>query len=630
MSDHESCTSDDADANTEPRPEATTAAGAMSRRTLTQGAAALGIGVSLAPSLARGQEASPTASPVASLVGDASLRPAAGTESQERGAGGDLRLLVWQAPSVAAPHSGSGDKDFLAGSLVMEPLLHFLPDGTIIPNLVTEVPTVENGLLAADLSTATFTLLPDVTWSDGEPFTSRDVQFTWEWITTESNASVSFGVWSTIASIETPDELTAVVTYANPSVTWFEPFTGSHIGPIYPAHVFGDDPANKNEAFLSNPIGTGPYVVETFTANDQITYVLNENYREPTKPYFSNVLMKGGGDPASAARAVLQTGDFDFAWNLQVEPEVLADLEGGGAGTFHTFPGVLVEYLSLNLSDPRTEVDGQVSQKDTPHPILSDPEVRRALNLAIQRDVIAERFYGEGQPPTANVLTGLETFTSPNTSWAYDPAQAGDILDAAGWAFDGDWRAKEGVELSLSLAAPTSSVRQKEQAVIKENWESIGVRVELIQVESSVFFSGAPDNTQNAAHKEWDVDLSANGPTSPIPPSYLSSWYGGPDGSNIAQRENDWQRDNTTRWRNDEYDALFEELLQATDVERANEILVQLNDLVIENVVAIPLVQRCDAPYAISNRMRPENMAIGPRFAISTWNIANWNTVEEG
>ncbi len=180
-----------------------------------------------------------------------------------------------------------------------------------------------------------------------------------------------------------------------------------------------------------------------------------------------------------------------------------------------------------------------------------------------------------------------------------------------------------------TLAAPVSSVRQKEQAVLQENWEGIGVRVELQQVESTVFFDGSPGNDQNAAHKLWDIDLSANGPTSPVPTSYLNAWYAGPDGENIAQAENDWQRDNTSRWQSAEYDALFEELLQATDGERANEILIALNDLVIENVAAIPLVQRCDAPYALSNRIRPENVAIGPRFAISTWNIANWNVVEE-
>jgi len=600
----------------------------LTRRRLAQATSGIAA-LALAPSALAAQDASPAASPAASPVAVTATRPSAGTDTQQRGAGDELRLLVWQAPSVVAPHSGTGDKDFVASALVFDPLLHFLPDGTIIPNLVTQVPTVENGQLAADLSTVTFTLLPDVLWSDGEPLTSRDIAFTWQWITTQSNASVNYATWSTIAGIETPDDLTAVVTFANPAVTWFEPFTGAHLGAIYPAHAFNDDPANRNEAFLSAPIGTGPYVVDTFAANDQITYTPNDNYREPTKPYFSSVLLKGGGDPASAARAVLQTGEFDWAWNIQVEPEVIAQLEAdGGKGAYYTFPGVLIESLGLNFSDPDTEVDGQVSQKDTPHPILSDLAVRQALNLAIDREQIATAFYGEGQPPTANILSGLESFTSPNTSWAYDPDKANRLLDEAGWILDGSTRVKDGVELALSIAAPASQVRQKEQAVIKANWEAIGASVELIQVESSVYFDGSPGNTQNAAHKPWDVELAANGPTSPIPTAYLSGWYAGPDGENIAQAENDWQRDNVSRWRNAEYDALFEELLQTTDAERANEILIALNDLVIGDVAQIPLVQRTDAPYVLSSRIRQENVAIGPRFAISTWNIANWNAAE--
>ena len=529
------------------------------------------------------------------------------------------------------PHSGSGDKDYVAAALVSEPLLHFLPDGTIIPNLVTEVPSAENGQLAADLSTVTFTLLPDVTWSDGEPFTARDVQFTWEWITTQDNASVNYAIWNTISGIETPDDLTAVVTFASPSVTWFEPFTGSSHRADLPGPRVRRRPRQQERGLPLQP-DRHRSLRGGDLRRQRPDHLCGERElpRADQAVLQPGVLLKGGGDPASAARAVLQTGEFDWAWNIQVEPEVIAQIEAdGGQGSYHTFPGVLVEYLGLNLSDPRTEVDGQISQKDTPHPILGDLAVRQALNLAIQRDVIAERFYGDGQPPTANVLTGLESFTSPNTTWAYDPDEAGRLLDEAGWVLDGDVRAKDGVELALTLAAPVSAVRQKEQAVIQQNWEAIGVKVELLQVESSVYFDGSPGNEQNAAHKPWDVDLSANGPTSPIPTAYMNGWYAGPEGENIAQAANDWQRDNTSRWQNADYDALFEELLQATDVERANEILIALNDLVIENVVAIPLVQRTDAPYVLSNRIRQENVAIGPRFAISTWNIANWNDAEE-
>ncbi|HEU0164852.1 MAG TPA: ABC transporter substrate-binding protein, partial [Thermomicrobiales bacterium] len=169
------------------------------------------------------QDGTPAPSPVAG----GAAAPAVGTEGKTRGQEGELKLIQWQAPTLASPQIATGDKDFLAGQLVLEPLMHYLPSGTIIPNLVTDVPSVENGLLAKDLSTVTFKLIQNVTWSDGEPFTSTDVKFTWQWVTNTtrtSNLSVNSSVWAVVKDIATPDPLTAVVTYAKPSAAWFDPF----------------------------------------------------------------------------------------------------------------------------------------------------------------------------------------------------------------------------------------------------------------------------------------------------------------------------------------------------------------------------------------------------------------------
>src|SRR5665811_1833119 len=286
--------------------------GAISRRSFIERAAATGIGAGSAVFMAntalagsgpngfafyQGADGTPAASPTSGASGI----PDVGMEGRTRGEGGQLRILQWQAPTHLNSHRSTGGKDFMAADIVSEPLLRYAEDGTLIANLVTATPSVENGLLAGDLSTVTFNLLPDVLWSDGEPFTSRDVRFTWQWISTESNASINITSWSVIESIETPDELTAVVTYKAPSAAWFEAFTGGYIGHIYPAHAFGDDPANPNEDFLLAPIGTGPYKVESISPNDQAIFVINENYRFPNKPFFESVLLKGGGDSASAA-----------------------------------------------------------------------------------------------------------------------------------------------------------------------------------------------------------------------------------------------------------------------------------------------------------------------------------------
>jgi peptide/nickel transport system substrate-binding protein len=616
-------------------------AGTISRRDFLHHAAATGIGAGAALFLANsaviagaggsrngyalypGQDGTPSASPVAGAGGF----PDAGTENQTRGQGGELRLIQWQAPTTAAAHVNVGTKDFLAGTLVSEPLLNYLVDGSIVAQLATEVPSVENGLLSEDLKTVTFKLKEGVLWSDGEPFTAQDVVFTWQWIMNPGNSSVSIGVWEPIENIEAVDDLTVQVTFAEPSAAWFLPFAGNEAGPIYPSHVFGDDPNNPNDDFVTNPIGTGPYVIEEFRVNDQVTYVANENYREPNKPFFSNVLLKGGGEAAAAARAVCQTGEYHYAWNLQVEPAILQQIdEDGEFGTITVARGAGVERFNINFSDPNTEVDGQRSEMNTPHPFLADLAVRQALNVAIDRETISTEFYGEGQPVAKNILTGLEAFESPNTSWEFNAERAAQLLDEAGWVLNDEGiREKDGMEMRVSYATSVNAVRQKTQAVIKSNLEAVGIGVELEQVDAGIFFDSGEGNEQNISHFYWDVNMYTDNPTSPIPTSYLLAWYGGENRSNVAQASNSWQGQNFCRYVSEEFDAKFEELLVATDMDQAAQLLIELNDILISDVAVIPLVNRSVDTYAHSTDLRAENLELGPLHDITYWNIANWN-----
>lgn len=301
----------------------------------------------------------------------------------------------------------------------------YFPDGSIQPVLLEATPTVENGLLAKDLSSVTLKLRPGLLWSDGEPVTANDIVFAWKWIVEPANTSTSYDIWNTISDLKVVDDLTAVATYAHPLVNWFDAFTGNALGVIYPAHAFNNDPKNRNDPFLTKPIGTGPYRVDTFTPNDQGTFVINDHYREENKPYFSSILFKGGGDAVSAGRAVVQTGEYDYAWNVQAEPAIIQDMvANASSGKILESGGTTVEAIYVNFSDPNKEVDGERSQKDTPNPVLSDLAVRQAIQLAIQRDLIAGEFYGVPDNATANILTGNPFFDSPNTSWAHDPDQA--------------------------------------------------------------------------------------------------------------------------------------------------------------------------------------------------------------
>lgn len=602
--------------------------GEIHRRDFMRQATVLGVSAAGASWLAAGNNPAaaqtPVGSPEATPAGSGFETPTFGTEGLERGAAGELRILWWQAPTVLNPHL-NGDA---GAQFVLEPLLSYAPDSSIIPVLVEQTPTVENGLLAEDFSEVTFVLKEGLLWSDGEVVTARDIQFTWEWITEPANASTSATQWSAISGVEVVDDRTARVTFGSPAVNWYDPFTNDLIGALLPAHVFGDDPTNANDAFQTAPIGTGPYVLESFTPNDQGTYVINENYRDPNKPYFSRIVVKGGGDAVAAGRAVLQTGDFDWAWNIQADPEVLADLENESRfGYLLQTTGVTREALYVNFSDPDAEVDGQRSEKNTPHPILSDKAVREAIALGVNREIIAERLYGDASLVPSNNLTGIEFYDSPNTTWEYNPEKAAQVLDDAGWVLDGDVRKKDGVELSLEIMASVNAVRQKTQAILQQNLKDIGFRIDIPQVDSTVFFDSTAGNDQSLYKMYFDIGLWSSGPNTKIPVTWLGNWYAGPDGENISQKSNNWQGYNVQRWQNADYDAAFDALKVAASEDEAQHLMWQLNDLVVNEFAVIPLVLR---PFytAISNRLELRNQAFENGFVGYFWNIENWVLAE--
>lgn len=598
--------------------------GRITRRRFIAATTALGLAPAMSAMLANNamaQSATPAASP------SAAMRPDAGTEGQERGAGGDLKLFQWQAPTSLSPHVVTGSKDFLGAMLVLEPLIHYSPESEMIPNLITELPTVANGTLADDLSWVQFSLLPNVTWSDGEPFTAEDIAFTIGWVQDPANNSVNQGVFAPITQMEVIDPLTVRVSFDGPNPFWFDPFTGTATGFVYPKHILDGGGEEANNAFMSAPIGTGPYKVDAFSPNDQATYSINDRYREPNKPFFSSVLIKGGGDAVAAARSVLQTGDFDFAWKLQVDPDTLGSMTGDDAkGVIMPYPGVAVERVNFNFSDPNTEVGGQKSEMNTPNPRLSDDAVREAIAMAIDRQTIADTLYGNGQEAAANLLYGDDAVESPNTSWSFDPDGANAKLDDAGWTRDGEVRAKDGVQLKLSYATSVNPVRQKTQAVVKANLQKIGVSVDIQQIDSSIYFDTAVGNDQNINHFYWDLDMLQSVPNSPRPMQSMETWYAGPDKRGIAQKSNNWAGQNTSRWANADYDAAFEAARVETDPDKLAELFVRMNDLIINNDVVIPLVVAGE-PRAASKRLRGENIALAP-FSGDYWNIANWNLAE--
>jgi peptide/nickel transport system substrate-binding protein len=364
------------------------------------------------------------------------------------------------------------------------------------------------------------------------------------------------------------------------------------------------------------PVGTGPYKFVDFKPGDMVRGELFQNYHMPNRPYFDTIEMKGGGDAVSAARAVIQTGEFDYAWNMQVEDEILRRLEQGGKGKAEIVMGGNMEHLQLNNTDPWKDVDGERSSIKTKHPFLTDPAVRQALSLLVDRASIQEQIYGRTGVVTANFVVAPSRFVSKSTKWEFNPEKAAQILEAAGWKKGSDGiRAKDGVKLKMVYQTSINAPRQKTQAIVKQAAAKAGIEMELKSVTASVFFSSDVANPDTYSHFYTDLQMYTVTMTQPDPEQFMKQFLS----NEVASKDNKWQGRNITRWRNEEYDKLFRAAESEMDAVKRAALFVRMNDLVIQNVVVVPVVGR-PRVAAISNRLKCE----GSPWDSDFWALQNW------
>jgi peptide/nickel transport system substrate-binding protein len=578
-------------------------AGRLSRRRFVQTMVGLGL-------------TAPLAAQMLASAGVAQAQPKMSYRPTKRGGGGPLRTLWWQGATLLNPHFAVGTKDQDGSRIFYEPLASWDPDGNLTPILAAETPTAQNGGLAKDGRSVTWKLKKGVTWHDGKPFTADDCVFTWEFAADPATASVSSGTYKDI-KVEKVDSHTVRVVFAKPTPFWADAFCGVR-GMIIPKHLFEAFKGAKSREAPTNlkPVGTGPYKFVDFKPGDIVRGEINPNYHMPNRPFFDTIEMKGGGDAVSAARAVIQTGEFDYAWNMQVEDEILRRLEQGGKGRADIVTGGNIEHIQLNNTDPWKEIDGERSSVKTKHPFLTDPAVRQALNLLVDRGAVQEQIYGRTGIATANFLNAPSRFVSKNTKWEFNADKASQILEAAGWKKGSDGiRAKDGVKLKLVYQTSINAPRQKNQAIVKQAAAKAGIEMELKSVTASVYFSSDVANPDTYTHFYTDIQMYTTTMTQPDPELFMNqftSWE-------VASKDNKFQGRNITRWRNEEYDKLYRAAEAEMDPVKRAALFVKMNDLVIQNVVVIPVVMR-PRVAAKSTRLQAEQSGWDSDF----WALHSW------
>jgi peptide/nickel transport system substrate-binding protein len=536
-----------------------------------------------------------------------------------RGGGGRLRLLWWQAPTLLNGHFATGTKDQDACRPVYEPLASFDPDGNFVPVLAAEIPTSQNGGLARDGRSVTWRLKKGVSWHDGKPFTADDVIFTWEYAADPATAAVTVKTYADIERMERVDDHTVKAVFKEPRAFWYDAFFGVN-GSVLPRHLLAPyKGANSRNAPQNlRPVGTGPYRVVDFKPGDSVRYELNPAYHVANRPFFDVVELKGGGDAPSAARAVLQTGEFDFAWNVQVEWEVLKRLEGGGKGTLVHTPTGNIEHIQMNHADPWTEIDGERGNVKSKHPLFQDLKFRQAMALLVDRATVGEELYGPTGQVTANFLNAPARFHSKNTRWEFSVDRASKLLDEAGYRRgpDGVRLGKDGKRIKLLFSTSTNSLRQKNQAIVKQACAKAGLEVELKSVTAAVFFSSDPGNTDTYSHFAADLQMYNTTMASPDPQYFMNQFLS----TEVAQKANKWAGRNPTRWRNETYDRLWSAAEVEFDPVKRAAMFVQMNDLLWSQAAVIPESWR-SRTSAAGARLRGLDLS---GWDSTLWHIAYW------
>jgi peptide/nickel transport system substrate-binding protein len=531
----------------------------------------------------------PMASMLLMHAGVAQSQPAPPYKPTKRGGGGALKTLWWQGPTLLQPHFANGTKDQEASRVFYEPLAIWDNDGNLVPILAADIPTRENGGVLEGGKVVRWRLKKGVTWHDGKPFTADDCVFTWEFVRDPASACVTSAVYKDL-TVTKVDDYTILVSFQKPTPFWATAFVAAE-GMVIPKHLFGPYSGAKSRDAPTNlkPVGTGPYTFVDFKPGDIVLGKLNPNYHMPNRPFFDTIEMKGGGDATSAARAVLQTGEYDYAWNLQVEDEVLKRMEAGGKGKAHIVPGGDIEFIQVNITDPWNEVEGERGSVKSKHFAFSDPKVREAMSLLCDKKSMQDFIYGRTGFATANFMNNPPRFKSPNTKWEFNVDKANQILDAAGWKRGSDGiREKNGKKMKFVYQTSINPTRQKEQAIVKQAAQKAGIDLELKSVSASVFFSSDVANPDTFGKFWADMQMYTTTMTAPDAERFMDQYKS----DEISQKANKWQGRNICRWVNPEYDKLNAAASAELDPVKRAGMYIKMNDMVVNDFIVIPLISR--------------------------------------
>jgi peptide/nickel transport system substrate-binding protein len=466
------------------------------------------------------------------------------------------------------------------------------------PVLVKEMPSEENGGISPDGRVITLKLRDDIVWSDGKPITSEDFVFTYEMTMNPKNTVASTHPYDKLEKVEAPDPKTVVMTFKEPFAAWQATLWHG----LLPAHILR--PVFEKEGTIDNAewnraptVGCGPFVFKEWESGSFIRFVANENYWLG-RPKIDEIFIRIVPDDASQV-AALKAGDGDLGTFIAYSD--IPTLEQAGVHMVKVFSGYNEGwYFYLH--------------PEKGHPALKDVRVRQAIALAFDRfSVCKDLLLGLTKPP-ATYWANTPWQDPTLEPWPYDPERAKQLLDEAGWKdTNGDGvRDKDGVELVLTLGTTTREIRRDVQAVAQQQLAQVGIKLELANADSDIFFNSYGEGGP-CATGQYDIFEYSTTPQYPDPDT--ADWLC----SEIPSDENP----SGVNWQSvcdEELDGLFK--LQATQVDPAErqQTFHKITRLIYEKV------------YWLGVWEDPDIWAVGPRLknvrlsgATPFFNIVEWD-----
>jgi len=497
---------------------------------------------------------------------------------------------------------------------VHKPFAEYLIDvnekGEYVPVLAAEVPSVENGGVSEDGLTITYKLKKGLKWSDGQPFTSADVKFTWEALINPKNLVKSRSGYELIESVETPDDHTAVVKYKE----YYAPYL-TRFAPVLPKHILGKLDNMNDAPYNRMPVGTGPFRVTEWVSGDHITMEKNPYYREADKVKIDKLFFKIIPS-REVGIAQIQAGDVDGVWDL-IEAQIPM-MEKNPEISLCLSNALVSERLIMNQSTPFPPNNGN---PDYPHPILADLRVRQAIQYAIDKDTIIDKLlYGKAQPGTTEIPDGWAHNPDIKPT-EYDPEKAKQLLDAAGWKPGADGiREKDGNRLRLKITTTTGNkLREMVEQVLVAQMKVVGIEFYIENVPSSVLF-GSWSNDADRKKGRYDILMYTTGPGIDPHQQYEGYFHS----KNIPTEANGGSGYNYTRHRDAELDKWLDLAGKAPSIEKRAEAYRKAQARAAEIVPHIYLYRRVNV-HAFRNNVKgwiPNGYGIID--AVATWNVADW------